>query len=344
MISKNMFLALALCAFSEGSNRDKEVTPEEPATDPANPEEPATDPAKPEEPATDPAKPEEPRLTPRKRGIMRGRNSALWSKNERAKYQQDHSEEPVVEETNPTEEPANEEEEKFEVPAAEEAAKVDEPAAEQTTPAEETEDAAPVEQTETTEDAAPAEDTAPAEETEPAEDAQPDGEEAQSAEEVSEEPEWIVGDAVEVYSRGLKSWLRGEVLSINQQTGYVRVKYGHRRKDLKPDSRNLRRLKACCRVKETELCYVPYYETHCSPVSGFVADNVELSQCVDMKPIHKSALPSFYQKVMTLWANRGYCNAGEIAVNKAKAQFKKANIEENTQTFTETRTVDARRK
>jgi len=50
--------------------------------------------------------------------------------------------------------------------------------------------------------------------------------------------EWIIGDEIEVYSRGLKSWLRGQVLSINQH--YVRVKYGDRCKDLKPDSDKLR--------------------------------------------------------------------------------------------------------
>jgi len=50
--------------------------------------------------------------------------------------------------------------------------------------------------------------------------------------------EWFVGDEIEVFSRGLKQWLRGEVLS--KSAHYVRVKYGDRCKDLKADSDKLR--------------------------------------------------------------------------------------------------------
>jgi len=72
MISKTIFLALALCAFSGGSSKSSKKDTKQANKDSTS-----------AKPATDPAKPVKPRLTPRKRGIMRGRNSALWLKNER---------------------------------------------------------------------------------------------------------------------------------------------------------------------------------------------------------------------------------------------------------------------
>jgi len=71
MISKTIFLALALCAFSGGSSKSSKKDAKQANKDPTS-----------AKPATDPAKPVKPTLKPRKRGIMRGRNSALWLNNE----------------------------------------------------------------------------------------------------------------------------------------------------------------------------------------------------------------------------------------------------------------------